>query len=95
MTFDTRASVFPDGKVTWHGMETGVTTMVARNDKEGLMAFYIRGHGFLAGRGDRDYAPAQYAVCKFRTIIKDADKEQIEVVFFGNILEWNARKQRT
>lgn len=54
--------------IYWYGVDTGKTTLVSRNDKEGILAIHIAGHSYFEGVGQsRGYACAKFQVHKFES----------------------------
>lgn len=95
MSFDFKATLKADGTVHWHGLDTGRTEVTARNNKLGVIAMLIHGHHYFSGIGQpQQYEPNKFVVLKFRPLEnkREDGSELIEVEFFGDRLQWYARK---
>jgi len=78
--------------VTWYGVDTDKTTLVARNDKEEVLALHKAGGMHWSGRGETAYSPSRFEVHKFKSngMIGDNIEELIIIDLWG-MLEFGSR----
>ena len=89
-----RAVIHPDGSVERVGIDTGKTTLVAINEKTGLVAFKVAGHTcWISILDPRRYIPASYSVYRFKLISERDGIREIEMDELFGDLEWQARKK--
>ena len=71
--------------VTWLGVDTGKTTLVARNNKEEILALHKAGGMHWSGRGQTSYSPSRFEVHRFESkgMIKDNIEELIIIDLWG------------
>lgn len=84
---------FETNDIHWIGVETGKTTLVSRNNPEGILALHVAGHGYWNGIGmPRAYMSARFQVHKFRSNgIMDDGKEELMIEDLWGIVEFPAR----
>ena len=89
-TYDVNATIEVDGSISWWGVSTGTTELVAINEKEGIAAFWIGGQTYRVDLLSRGYAAAHFKICRFK--YTDKKRGEIKVEFFGSLMEFNARR---
>ena len=53
-----------DGSVTWHGVDTGKTRVLAMNKEQKIIVLHVAGHNYTSGQSQY-YAPAKVTVHEY------------------------------
>ncbi len=85
--------ILDDGTVRWHGVDTGVTIIMAHNPKRKIIALKIAGHTSWDGEG-KLYDPAHFAIYKYKLVADYSDGICIEVDELFGVLHWNVRGKK-
>lgn len=82
--------------ICWRGEDTGKTTLVARNDKEGILAIHISGKMCWDGVGmPQTYTSTRFQVHRFESKgMVDEHNEDLILFDLWGLLEFPARVKR-
>lgn len=79
-----------DGTVTWHGVDTGKTRVLARNKGQKIIVLHTAGSSYTSGQ-IQCYAPAKVTVHEYENNAKFEDGSQIYLKELFGILEYSPR----
>ena len=90
-----KLDIFNDGHVRWHGVDTGVTIVMAHNPKRKIIALKIAGHSSPSGQ-ERLYSPAHFAIYEYELVENYPDSVAIciEIDELFGVLHWNVRGKK-
>ena len=82
-----KLDILDDGTVRWHGVDTGVTKVVAHNQDRKIIALKIGGHSTQSGF-ERIYGPAHYGIYEYEIAATYTDGICIEIDEDGDVRIW-------
>lgn len=94
-----KLDIFNDGVVRWHGVDTGVTTVIAHNPKRKIIALKTAGHTTWDGAG-KLYDAAHYTVYEYELLGEFEKGNRFGITSSGIVIEidelfgalrWNVR----